>query len=37
MSYLPFYITPEEFDEQCVVNKEQILKPTNVLFTMWVE
>ncbi len=31
MSYLPFYITPEEFDEQCVVNKEQILKPTNVI------
>lgn len=31
MSYLPFYITPEEFDEQCVVNKEQILKSTNVI------
>lgn len=31
MSYLPFYITPEEFDEQCVVNKEQILKSTNVM------
>ena len=31
MSYLPFYITPEEFDEQCVVNKEQILKSTNIM------